>query len=69
MSKVWLITDANSGFGRAFAEAAIAALASDETSLRPALGDDPIDAIHAHLDQVRADLDAWDEVGRGTKLS
>ncbi|MEU4063279.1 oxidoreductase [Streptomyces wedmorensis] len=51
------------------AAAVLAALDSDETPLRLALGDDSIDAIHAHLDQVRADLDAWDKVGRDTKLS
>ncbi|WP_017240184.1 oxidoreductase [Streptomyces sp. SS] len=51
------------------AAAVLAALDSDETPLRLALGDDSIDAIHAHLDQVRTDLDAWDKVGRDTKLS
>ncbi|MFE5911207.1 oxidoreductase [Streptomyces wedmorensis] len=51
------------------AAAVLAALDSDETPLRLALGDDSIDAIHAHLDQVRTDLDAWDKIGRDTKLS
>ncbi|MFF7440771.1 oxidoreductase [Streptomyces sp. NPDC008122] len=50
------------------AAAVLTALAADETPLRLALGDDSIDAIHAHLDQVRADLTAWDKVGRDTKL-
>ncbi|MFF5283536.1 oxidoreductase [Streptomyces sp. NPDC013171] len=50
------------------AAAVLAALNADETPLRLALGDDSIDAIHAHLDQVRADLTAWDKVGRDTKL-
>lgn len=36
--------------------------------LRLALGDDSIDMIHAHLDLVRADLNAWDKVGRDTKF-
>ncbi|MGW8356104.1 oxidoreductase [Streptomyces wedmorensis] len=51
------------------AAAVLAALDSDETPLRLALGDDSIDAIHAHLDQVRTDLDTWDKIGRDTKLS
>ncbi|MEU1226709.1 oxidoreductase [Streptomyces sp. NPDC005828] len=50
------------------AAAVLTALAADETPLRLALGDDSIDAIHAHLDQVRADLTAWDKVGRDTRL-
>ncbi|MFE6226778.1 MULTISPECIES: oxidoreductase [unclassified Streptomyces] len=50
------------------ARAVLAALDADETPLRLALGDDAIDTIHAHLDQVRADLTAWDKVGRDTKL-
>ncbi|MGW1513689.1 oxidoreductase [Streptomyces sp. NPDC002394] len=50
------------------AAAVLAALNADETPLRLALGDDSIDTIHAHLDQVRADLNAWDKVGRDTKF-
>ncbi|MGW5777272.1 oxidoreductase [Streptomyces sp. NPDC003863] len=50
------------------AAAVLTALNADETPLRLALGDDSVDAIHAHLDQVRADLTAWDKVGRDTKL-
>ncbi|MFD6249734.1 oxidoreductase [Streptomyces roseolus] len=50
------------------AAAVLAALAAEETPLRLALGDDAIDAVHAHLDQVRADLAAWDKVGRDTRL-
>ncbi|MFF3606568.1 oxidoreductase [Streptomyces sp. NPDC002463] len=50
------------------AAAVLTALNADETPLRLALGDDSIDAVHAHLDQVRADLTAWDKVGRDTKL-
>ncbi|MDQ1009431.1 NAD(P)-dependent dehydrogenase (short-subunit alcohol dehydrogenase family) [Streptomyces sp. V4I23] len=51
------------------AAAVLAALDAKETPLRLALGDDAIDTIHAHLDQVRADLTAWDEVGRDTRLA
>ncbi|MFF8380987.1 oxidoreductase [Streptomyces sp. NPDC015661] len=50
------------------AAAVLAALNADETPLRLALGDDSIDAILAHLDQVRADLNAWDKVGRDTRF-
>ncbi|MFF5502960.1 oxidoreductase [Streptomyces roseolus] len=50
------------------AAAVLTALAAEETPLRLALGDDAIDAVHAHLDQVRADLTAWDKVGRDTRL-
>ncbi|MEV4331399.1 oxidoreductase [Streptomyces sp. NPDC049597] len=51
------------------AAAVLAALDAEETPLRLALGDDAIDTIHAHLDQVRADLTAWDKVGRDTRLA
>ncbi|MFI8963478.1 oxidoreductase [Streptomyces sp. NPDC053493] len=50
------------------AAAVLAALDADETPLRLALGSDSIDAIHAHLDQVRADLTTWEKVGRDTKV-
>ncbi|MGW8763498.1 oxidoreductase [Streptomyces sp. NPDC055815] len=50
------------------AAAVLTALAADEPPLRLALGEDSIDMIHAHLDQVRADLNAWDKVGRDTKF-
>ncbi|GAA3393895.1 oxidoreductase [Streptomyces roseoviridis] len=50
------------------AAAVLAALDADEPPLRLALGEDAIDTIHTHLDQVRADLTAWDKVGRDTKL-
>ncbi|MFC9846672.1 oxidoreductase [Streptomyces sp. NPDC060223] len=62
MSKVWLITGANSGFGRAFSEAAVAA--GDvvvATARRPeALAD----LVAAHPDQVEAlTLDVTDPAG------
>ncbi|MFE5593720.1 oxidoreductase [Streptomyces sp. NPDC056549] len=50
------------------AAAVIAALNADETPLRLALGDDSIDTILGHLDQVRSDLTTWEKVGRDTKL-
>ncbi|NGO77790.1 SDR family NAD(P)-dependent oxidoreductase [Streptomyces sp. YC504] len=48
------------------AAAVLAALNAEETPLRLALGGDSIDTILGHLDQVRADLTAWDKVGRET---
>ncbi|WP_199548309.1 oxidoreductase [Streptomyces sp. N35] len=48
------------------AAAVLAALNADDTPLRLALGGDSIDTILGHLDQVRADLAAWDKVGRET---
>ncbi|MEV5974592.1 oxidoreductase [Streptomyces sp. NPDC051921] len=50
------------------AAAVLTALNADEPPLRLALGDDSIDMIHAHLDQVRADLTTWEKVGRDTKV-
>ncbi|MFD3661325.1 oxidoreductase [Streptomyces sp. NPDC058659] len=50
------------------AAAVLKALDADETPLRLALGDDSIDAILGHLEQVRGDLTAWEKVGRDTKL-
>ncbi|MFJ5138151.1 oxidoreductase [Streptomyces sp. NPDC088707] len=50
------------------AAAVLAALNADETPLRLALGDDSIDTILGHLDQVRDDLRTWEKVGRDTKL-
>jgi NAD(P)-dependent dehydrogenase (short-subunit alcohol dehydrogenase family) len=50
------------------AAAVLAALDADEPPLRLALGDDSIDTIRLHLDQVRDDLAAWEKVGRDTRL-
>ncbi|MGW6563490.1 oxidoreductase [Streptomyces hydrogenans] len=50
------------------AAAVLAALNADEKPMRLALGDDSIDTIYAHLEQVRGDLYAWEKVGRDTKL-
>ncbi|MFB6530413.1 MULTISPECIES: oxidoreductase [unclassified Streptomyces] len=51
------------------AAAVLAALDADETPLRLALGDDSIDTILGHLDQVRDDLRTWEKIGRDTKLT
>ncbi|MFD9032517.1 oxidoreductase [Streptomyces sp. NPDC059567] len=50
------------------AAAVLAALNAEETPLRLALGDDSIDTILGHLDQVRGDLTTWEKLGRDTKL-
>ncbi|MBT2440706.1 SDR family NAD(P)-dependent oxidoreductase [Streptomyces sp. ISL-36] len=50
------------------AAAVLAALDAEETPLRLALGEDSIDTIYAHLEQVRGDLAAWEKVGRNTQL-
>ncbi|BAU84365.1 3-oxoacyl-[acyl-carrier protein] reductase [Streptomyces laurentii] len=50
------------------AAAVLAALDADEPPLRLALGDDSIDTIRLHLDQVRDDLAAWEKAGRDTRL-
>ncbi|MFD7572872.1 oxidoreductase [Streptomyces sp. NPDC059810] len=51
------------------AAAVLAALDAGETPLRLALGDDSIDTILGHLDQVRDDLRTWEKIGRDTKLT
>ncbi|MFI5608700.1 oxidoreductase [Amycolatopsis sp. NPDC051903] len=48
------------------AAAILAALDAPDTPLRLALGADAVDAIGAHLDQVRADLAAWEAPARDT---
>jgi NAD(P)-dependent dehydrogenase (short-subunit alcohol dehydrogenase family) len=50
------------------ARAIITALDSADPPLRLALGEDAVQAIGAHLDAVRADLDRWSELGRSTGL-
>jgi NAD(P)-dependent dehydrogenase (short-subunit alcohol dehydrogenase family) len=50
------------------AAAILTALDAPKTPLRLALGADAIDAISAHLDGVRAELDAWEGLGRATAL-
>ncbi|MFF3325707.1 oxidoreductase [Streptomyces sp. NPDC002889] len=51
------------------AAAILAALNADDTPLRLALGDDAIDAVLGHLDTVRADIIAWEKIGRDTRLT
>ncbi|MEU4666765.1 oxidoreductase [Amycolatopsis sp. NPDC023774] len=48
------------------AAAILVALDAPETPLRLALGADAVDAISGHLDQVRADLTAWEDHARNT---
>ncbi|WP_077800252.1 oxidoreductase [Streptomyces sp. JHA26] len=44
----------------------LAALAADDTPLRLPLGDDGVSAVLGHLDQVRADVTAWEKRTRAT---
>jgi NAD(P)-dependent dehydrogenase (short-subunit alcohol dehydrogenase family) len=48
------------------AEAIIRAVDTDDPPLHLALGEDAIQAIRANLDEQRAELDAWAEVGGAT---
>jgi NAD(P)-dependent dehydrogenase (short-subunit alcohol dehydrogenase family) len=48
------------------AAAILAALEAETPPLRLALGDDAVDAITAHLDSVRRDLETWEPVSRQT---
>jgi NAD(P)-dependent dehydrogenase (short-subunit alcohol dehydrogenase family) len=43
-----------------------AALDAEDTPLRLPLGNDGVDAVLGHLDQVRADITAWEKVTRAT---
>ena len=79
MRKVWFITGASSGFGRALTQAAVmrgdtvvaAARKTDGlddlVSAHPdQVGAVALDAILAHTDSVRADLTNWNDVSRNT---
>ncbi|NUT26929.1 MAG: SDR family NAD(P)-dependent oxidoreductase [Streptomyces sp.] len=44
----------------------LAALEADRTPLRLPLGDDGVDAVLGHLDQVRGDVAAWEKRARAT---
>ena len=46
------------------AAAILQALDSDDPPLRLALGNDAVDAISESLDNARAELAAWESVGR-----
>ncbi|RFC71597.1 oxidoreductase [Streptomyces sp. AcE210] len=68
MAKVWLVTGANSGFGRAITEAAVAAGDVVVATARNASALD--DLVVAHPDQVEAlTLDVTDTAGIGTAVA
>lgn len=48
------------------AAAILTAVDADEPPLRLPLGNDAVDAITAHLDGTRAELNAWDKLARST---
>jgi NAD(P)-dependent dehydrogenase (short-subunit alcohol dehydrogenase family) len=54
------------GDPRKAAAAILTALDADDPPLRLALGDDAVDAIRAKHERLRADLDGWEAVSRGT---
>jgi NAD(P)-dependent dehydrogenase (short-subunit alcohol dehydrogenase family) len=51
------------------AAAILSAVDDPAPPLRLALGNDAVDAIAAHLDQLGADLRGWEKVSRGTDLA
>jgi NAD(P)-dependent dehydrogenase (short-subunit alcohol dehydrogenase family) len=56
------------GDPRKLAAAILAALDAPDAPLHLALGSDAVEAIRAAQDRRRADLEAWEEVSRGTAL-
>jgi hypothetical protein len=50
------------------AQAILQVLDHDAPPLRLALGDDAVDAIRAHHETLRADLDGWEKLSRATSL-
>jgi NAD(P)-dependent dehydrogenase (short-subunit alcohol dehydrogenase family) len=50
------------------AAAMLAALDAPDSPLRLPLGDDAVDAILTHLDSTRADIVAWEDLARNTRL-
>jgi NAD(P)-dependent dehydrogenase (short-subunit alcohol dehydrogenase family) len=48
------------------AAAIMTALNSDQPPLRLALGDDAVDAVAAALEDAKAELAAWEKIGRAT---
>jgi hypothetical protein len=51
------------------ARAILEALGSAGPPLRLALGNDAVDSIRGHHEQLRADLDQWEKLSRSTDLS
>jgi NAD(P)-dependent dehydrogenase (short-subunit alcohol dehydrogenase family) len=51
------------------AQAILEALDSDDPPLRLALGNDAVDSIRGHHEQLRTDLDRWERLSRSTDLS
>lgn len=51
------------------AAAILTALAADRTPLRLPLGDDAVDGVLGHLEAVRAEVETWAEVSRGTSFA
>jgi NAD(P)-dependent dehydrogenase (short-subunit alcohol dehydrogenase family) len=60
------IDGAQPGDPRKLAAAIVAALDAPDAPLHLALGADALDAIRAAQDRRRADLEAWEQVSRGT---
>ncbi|MEV4456088.1 hypothetical protein [Microbispora sp. NPDC049633] len=50
------------------ARAILQVLDDAEPPLRLALGDDAVDALRAHHEMLRADLDRWEKLSRATSL-
>jgi hypothetical protein len=51
------------------AQAILEALDSDHPPLRLALGNDAVDSIRGHHEELRTDLDRWEKLSRSTDLS
>ena len=50
------------------AAAILTALDAEKTPLRLPLGDDAVDAVLHHLDEVRAEITTWEKLARDTRL-
>ncbi|MEU4622009.1 oxidoreductase [Actinoplanes sp. NPDC023801] len=51
------------------AQAIRRALAAEDTPLRLPLGDDAVDGIRTHLDQIRGEVEQWEAVARATAFA
>ncbi|WP_144662410.1 oxidoreductase [Paenarthrobacter nicotinovorans] len=51
------------------AQAIISVLAADDVPLRLLLGADAVDAVVGHLEAVRTDITAWEQLSRSTDLN